>query len=78
MKRESMSKITGTQNAIRSEFKRAHAKRLQHEHAVTHVMKPLAFTSTTIDSNTENSDFSIHRLSRTTTETNDSPHSHLN
>lgn len=82
MNRKSVSKITATQNAIRNKFKKAYSKRLEHEHAVHCAMKPLTTASKAVDSETKNSDFSIHNLSKSTTTTTindtDTPGLHSN
>lgn len=85
MNQDSVSKLTATQNVIKNKFEKAYTNRLVNEHDVNHVMKPLtaspssstssSSSTSTVDLESKNSDFSIHNLSKTTT--NNSPQLHL-
>lgn len=83
MNQDSVSKLTAAQNVIKNKFEKAYTNRLINEHDVNRAMKPLTAdpsstsTSSSVDLESKNTDFSLHNLSKTTTATNNSPPSHL-
>lgn len=63
------TKLTATRNIIRNKFKQAYTNRVEHEHDVSRVLKPL--TTSPLSTMTANLESENKHLSKTTT--NDTP-----
>lgn len=65
------SKLTATQNILRNKFEKAYTNRVEHEDNVNRALNPLTATSSSITDNleSENNNFSLHDLSKTTNDT---------
>lgn len=66
------SKLSATQNIIRKKFEKAYTNRIEHEQDVNRVMNRLTtspLSTKTDESESENKDFSLRDLSKTTINT---------